>query len=526
MGEATPGPKKPGCVKCRTEVSTTDSLPCGICKRRQHTACCDGVYTKGEINKFNKADTSVLFMCLLCKDKIAKLNFQDVINGAAKLQKSHEDEKKIWMDEKLKAERLEQERSATIKDLQRKIDFQEKLPTTSLNLKAGIRKKKKYDDMSVSSDETASTFRGFGQRKLNSAEKTTIEKQLAFQMEIIQKLEARQDRILKALELGIQPEVKSLDRTVQNLKDANEAHSVPKTVTIIEQPGSQAPTNKTARSGTGSRITPYAASITYAQALAQNRTPIDAIRNIEIVSTDENQKELVADLLRRDNVCADKDIRSIKSKGKYNLTFKCANNEDANAVSEKLQTKYGNSIKVTGVLEKLPQVKITRLISTSKLHNDEILAQIIEQNLWLPKVGLKIEARYQVTTKEGEHDNIILSSNLGTHQQLIKRGAVIFGFSSCKVFEYVNIIQCFRCLRFGHFARECKNGPRCQLCTQNHEKKDCKAEVVISKCVNCTQSNRANGTTFSTRHRSSDERCPVRIQRINGLKTFLLAKNR
>lgn len=158
------------------------------------------------------------------------------------------------------------------------------------------------------------------------------------------------------------------------------------------------------------------------------------------MSEDDAQKELIADLLKRVNVCADKNIKSIKSKGKFNLTFKCDNVDDANAVSDKLQSKYGTSIKVTGVWEKLPQVKITRLTSTKTLHDNEILGQLTEQNSWLPKEGLKIEARYQVKTKEGEHDNVILSSDLGTHQQLFRRGAVIFGFSSCKTLEYINII--------------------------------------------------------------------------------------
>lgn len=154
-------------------------------------------------------------------------------------------------------------------------------------------------------------------------------------------------------------------------------------------------------------------------------------------------------------------------------------------------------------------------------HDNEILEQILEQNA---KTGLKIESRYKVKTKEGEHDNIILSSDLGTHHQLLRHGAIIFGFSSCKIFEYVNIIQCFRCMRFGHFARDSKHAPRCQLCTQNHEKKECTQEFIISKCVNCAQANRRNGTIYSTRHRSTDERCPVRVQRINGLKTYLISK--
>lgn len=488
------------------------------------------MYVDSEIKKFNKKDPNILFLCLLCKDKIAKLNFLDTINGAEKLQKTHEEEKRIWLDEKKKSERLDLEREARIKDLERKLEIRGTEPSTSSQMQAGKRIRRDDDEMSISSTETGTTFKGFGLKRPNLGDNDSINRQLALQMDLIRRLEATQERILLALEQGLKPGAKSLENTIQNLKERNESiepHTGPKTVTIIEQQTPTSQSNKnTVRPGTRPHITPYASSITYAQALAQNKTPIDAIRNIEIIAEDESQKELVADLLRRDNICADKTIKSIKNKGKFNITFKCDSTDIANEVSEKLKIKYGDSIKVTGVFEKLPQVKITRLISSKALHDDEILNQLIEQNSWLPKEGLKIEARYKVKTKEGEHDNVILSSDLGTHQQLIRRGAVIFGFSSCKAFEYINIIQCFRCLRFGHFARECKFGPRCQLCTQNHEKKDCKEEVIISKCVNCVQANRANGTTFSTRHRSSDERCPVRIQRINGLKTFLIAKNR
>lgn len=84
------------------------------------------------------------------------------------------------------------------------------------------------------------------------------------------------------------------------------------------------------------------------------------------------------------------------------------------------------------------------------------------------------------------------------------------------------MVQCFRCLKFGHFIKECKGSAVCRKCgSSKHIAKDCDHDG--EKCVNCSIKVAA-GAQVNVRHNSTDNRCPSRLDRINGLKFFLVEK--
>lgn len=67
-----------------------------------------------------------------------------------------------------------------------------------------------------------------------------------------------------------------------------------------------------------------AATISYAMALAKSTTSPESIRNLFILGTPEECANGVANL-RRDTLCAESRIKSIKDRGQNNMTIKFAN---------------------------------------------------------------------------------------------------------------------------------------------------------------------------------------------------------
>ncbi|XP_073994570.1 uncharacterized protein [Rhodnius prolixus] len=71
-------------------------------------------------------------------------------------------------------------------------------------------------------------------------------------------------------------------------------------------------------------------------------------------------------------------------------------------------------------------------------------------------------------------------------------------FSRCMVEPYSQeVVQCFKCLRYGHVNAQCKGKARCGNCSEEHEENTCPNKE-LKKCVHCQQN-----------HSSTDKnKCP------------------
>lgn len=123
---------------------------------------------------------------------------------------------------------------------------------------------------------------------------------------------------------------------------------------------------------------------TYAEALGKSSIPVEAIRNIEIITNEGDTEKRINDIteqIRGDNALADLKIVSVVSEGSRNFTVKCANYDDALAAETHITRKYRQSVRVTKPAAFIPQVKITRLFTELTNHED-IVAQIHQSNEW------------------------------------------------------------------------------------------------------------------------------------------------
>lgn len=212
------------------------------------------------------------------------------------------------------------------------------------------------------------------------------------------------------------------------------------------------------------------------------------------------------------------------------MTIKCPDNDTAEKLETQIIAKYGGKVDIKKVTPSQPQVKITRIYiehdenNVENIDKEAMKAQIITQNPWLNAGTFDINKIYMVPTNAEAYANIVVNTDMKTLKLFLTKGTVIVNGRECRVFEQINLLQCVRCNKYGHFAKSCTNPANCRRCAGTHETKDCVEHQLVSRCNNCIAANK-RGEDYNTRHAVTDNRCAVRRQRIEALKNYFATKN-
>lgn len=85
--------------------------------------------------------------------------------------------------------------------------------------------------------------------------------------------------------------------------------------------------------------------------------------------------------------------------------------------------------------------------------------------------------------------------------------------SICNVYEYVNVMRCFRCCGYNHKSSVCRNKMACLRCGGKHKIKECEAN--ISECINCKQTGEKLKLNLDLNHPAWSRICPVYQKKID-----------
>lgn len=150
----------------------------------------------------------------------------------------------------------------------------------------------------------------------------------------------------------------------------------------------------------------------------------------------------------------------------------------------------------------------------SIIHETSIVCKDIDEITTKEEVLKAIEEQFQIGTPAetaikslrptyGGTQMAIISLPSDQARKLLSAGKVRIGWTVCRLREFVSPKTCYRCLGYGHIAKDCKNTDRSKLCRrcgeEGHVAKACEKKP---KCLLCTGDNEAKD------HITGGSKCP------------------
>lgn len=123
---------------------------------------------------------------------------------------------------------------------------------------------------------------------------------------------------------------------------------------------------------------------------------------------------------------------------------------------------------------------------------------------------VQINKKYLNKNKKN-YGNIVLNVEPELYEKLLEKGKFNVGWKICNIFDYVNIIRCYKCAGYNHFAKDCTDVEACGKCAGEHATAECDGSD--EKCINCIKAVKKLKIELDVNHTAFDRSCS-KYQRI------------
>lgn len=189
---------------------------------------------------------------------------------------------------------------------------------------------------------------------------------------------------------------------------------------------------------------------------------------------------------------------------KGGVVLNCEDNSKLDSVKEILQQKMGEEYNIRVTDMKNPCIKIVAIAEED--YSESIVENIVQQN----RVLLEDTSIINIKRKSKPHKgkiNLVLEVDHKVFKQLMKTDKIKVGWRMCPIYEEMNIIRCYKCQEYNHFAKDCKGKVACPRCAGEHALELCN-ESVIKKCINCDIASKRYNLKLDLMHTAYDLNCP------------------
>lgn len=224
-------------------------------------------------------------------------------------------------------------------------------------------------------------------------------------------------------------------------------------------------------------------SKTYSQVVKENEETVVLVKPKDGSQKSQSTREVIQDKI--DPCAIGASIARIKQARDGAVAICCQGKDSVENIVKDMESKLQDNYEVSVVYKRNPRIKVFN-VNKKDVNNEEVLVEkiIFQNKIKTSKEKLKIKLLYKYEAKDKNNFHIILEIDPDSYGYLSQTRAVYIGWKYCRFVEYVNVIQCFKCCKFGHMAKKCRNQKNtCSKCAGEHRSNAC--TVQVKSCANC-----------------------------------------
>ncbi|KAI5753905.1 hypothetical protein M8J77_004244 [Diaphorina citri] len=185
------------------------------------------------------------------------------------------------------------------------------------------------------------------------------------------------------------------------------------------------------------------------------------------------------------------------------LRIEVAKTDDTKSKLEVLSRELANHGYNTKSLDehRLPRVAI--LGADPATAADDVLLAVSSQ-LSVPTGEIHCHHNYK--TKDGSV-TWVLEVSPSARLLLLERKRIFLGWRCCRVSDHLRITLCYKCVAYGHMAKDCKGTELCSHCSGKHSKTQCPNTNKPPTCGVCGPGKKAS-------HHPGSNKCPTHLRKL------------
>lgn len=221
-------------------------------------------------------------------------------------------------------------------------------------------------------------------------------------------------------------------------------------------------------------------------------------------NSNETKKE-ITEKVNIENI--DVAVRKLKHAGQGSIQIECEDENSLKRIQDVATASLADNYNVAISEFKRPNILIVgvdeKYLSSQEIFMDKLKSKVKD-------VG-DSEMRFikKYIPKNKKNFSVLVEVSAETFKYFMTQKRLYLGWDSYPIFEYVNVLRCFKCCRYGHKAEKCRNKEYvCPKCSGSHRSWECNSTNLC--CTNCKHANQVlNMSDIQFNHSIFDKECTV-----------------